>query len=72
MLLAGGGLKMGQVIGASDRRAAYPADRPITPEDLLATLYQVLGINTNIEYVNDAQRPLKILSGGRPIVELTG
>jgi hypothetical protein len=72
VLLAGGGLRVGQVVGRSDARAAYPRDRPLTPEDLLATMFQVLGIDPNIEYLNDTQRPIKILGKGEPIQELVG
>jgi Protein of unknown function (DUF1501) len=43
--LAGGGVRGGQVVGASDERAGAPADRPITPQDLLATIYHCLGID---------------------------
>jgi hypothetical protein len=45
-LLAGGGLRVGQVIGASDKRAEYPASRPITPADLFTTVLHQLGIGT--------------------------
>jgi hypothetical protein len=72
VVMAGGGLQMGQAIGVTDARAEYPRDRPLTPEDILATMYRVLGIDTNIEYLNEAQRPIKILSGGTPIRELVG
>ena len=70
--MAGGGLKMGQAIGETDVRAEYPKDRPLSPEDVLSTMYHVLGIDQTIEYVNDAQRPLSILGTGRPIAELVG
>lgn len=72
VVLAGGGLKMGQAIGVTDARAEYPKERPITPEDVLATLYKVVGIDRNIEYLNDAQRPIKILNSGVPVKELVG
>jgi hypothetical protein len=72
VVLAGGGLQMGQAIGATDARAEYPRERPLTPEDILATMYHVLGIDPNIEYLNEAQRPIKILNGGTPIRELVG
>jgi hypothetical protein len=70
VVMAGGGLRMGQAIGVTDPRAEYPRERPLTPEDVLATMYHVLGIDTNIEYHNEAQRPIKVLSGGLPIREL--
>ena len=44
-LLAGGGVQGGQVIGASDAHAAGPADRPVAPQELLATMYHGLGID---------------------------
>ena len=70
VVLAGGGLKMGQVIGSSDAKAEYAKDRPLLPEDVMSTMYSVLGIDQNHEFVNEAQRPLKILNSGEPIKEL--
>jgi hypothetical protein len=72
VVLAGGGLKMGQAIGLSDAKAEYPKERPLTPEDVLSTMYGVLGIDQTIDYLNEAQRPVKILNGGEPIKELVG
>jgi uncharacterized protein (DUF1501 family) len=72
VVLAGGGLKMGQAIGQSDAKAEYAKERPISPEDVLSTMYSVLGVDQNIEYLNEAQRPLKILNSGEPIKELVG
>jgi hypothetical protein len=72
VVFAGGGLRMGQAIGETDPKAEYPRERPLSPEDVLATMYNFLGIDTNIEYHNEAQRPIKILNGGAPIRELVG
>jgi len=72
VVMAGGGLRMGQAIGVTDARAEYPRERPITPEDVLSTMYHVLGIDQNREFHNEAQRPLKILNNGTPIRELVG
>ena len=72
VVLAGGGLKMGQAIGETDAKAEYPRDRPISPEDVLSTMYHVLGVDQNIEYENEAQRPVKVLNTGTPIRELVG
>lgn len=72
VVVAGGGLKMGQAIGVSDAKAEYPKERPLTPEDVLSTMYGVLGIDQNLEFMNEAQRPLKILNSGEPIKELVG
>lgn len=72
VIVAGGGLKMGQAIGVTDSKAEYPKDRPLSPEDVLSTMYDVLGIDQNVEFMNEAQRPLKILNSGTPIKELVG
>ena len=45
-LVSGGGLRMGQVIGATNRRGEHPVERPLTPKDLLATIYRHLGSTT--------------------------
>ena len=48
-LVAGGGFKGGQVVGASDETAAHVAERPVAPADLLGTFYQLLGIDLNAQ-----------------------
>ena len=70
VLYAGGGLRMGQVIGATDSRAEYPTSRPCTPGCILATMYQVLGIDIHHPFYDQAQRPLPVLNEGRAIEEL--
>jgi arylsulfatase A-like enzyme len=45
LVLSGGGIARGKVVGASDRIAAEPADRPVSPKDILATMYHLLGIH---------------------------
>ena len=70
MLLAGGGVKPGQVYGQSDRIGAYPASgRVFTPADMTATVYHSLGIDHHAEMRDQAGRPLA-LSTGEPMVEL--
>jgi hypothetical protein len=69
-LMAGGGLKMGQMIGTTDSSGAYPTSAPYSPGDVLATIYRVLGINCQEEFRDLAGRPRRILSEGKPIVEL--
>jgi hypothetical protein len=71
-MVYGGGLKMGQVIGATGRKAESPTERPLRPEDLLQTVYQVLGINTRHEFPNDSGRPMPVLNKGEAISELLG
>lgn len=70
LALAGGGLKMGQVIGQSAARLDVPATRPITPQDLMATVFHVLGIDPQTQYVNPQGRPISMLEDGHVIPEL--
>ncbi|MBM4070094.1 MAG: DUF1501 domain-containing protein [Planctomycetes bacterium] len=72
VLVFGGGMRVGQVIGATDSRAERPRERQLHPTDLLATLYHFLGIDRRHEFRNHAGRPLPILPGGNPISELLG
>jgi uncharacterized protein (DUF1501 family) len=69
-LVSGGGLKMGQVIGATNSKAEFPTERPCTPQDMLATVYRHLGIDPQRTFNDFAGRPIHILSTGRPIAEL--
>jgi uncharacterized protein (DUF1501 family) len=69
-VLAGGGIKSGIVYGASDKDAAYPVDRPTSPEDLAATIYYALGIDHHLMLADSTGRPVSIVDGGRPLVEL--
>ncbi len=70
VVFAGGGLKMGQVIGSTDPKAEYPKTRAAGPQDVLATMYHVLGIDYRHEFRDAAQRPIAILNEGNPIEEL--
>lgn len=70
VVMAGGGLKQGIVLGESDARAEFPKERPISPQDVLATMYHQLGINREKSYRNDADRPVEILNYGKPIQEI--
>lgn len=70
ILLAGGGLRTGQVVGATDAKADHPVDRPLTPGDLWATVYRFLGIDTEHTFTDTIGRPMAILPGGEPIREL--
>ncbi len=71
VLFAGGGVPGGAVVGASDRHAAYPLDTPVTPEDIAATVYTLLGIDPATE-VRDAQDRPYVLTPGRPVAKLVG
>jgi hypothetical protein len=71
IVVAGGGTRGGQVIGASDDEGAYPADRPVTPEDFTATVYHALGLDLNAQIRTQENRPLPI-TRGEPVRELWG
>jgi len=70
LAFAGGGLKMGQVIGESAEKVDVPKSTPIGPQDLMATVFQVLGIDGRVQYVNQAGRPVYMIEQGRAIEEL--
>jgi hypothetical protein len=70
ILLAGGGLRTGQIVGGTDAKADHPVDRPLTPADLWATVYRFLGIDTEHTFKDTIGRPIAILSSGEPIREL--
>lgn len=69
--IAGGGLRMGQVVGATNSKAEYPVENPVTPQDLLATAYHHLGIDPQRMIVDFGGRPISILPDGKPIAALT-
>jgi len=70
-LLAGGGLRTGQVIGATDRQGGAPIDRPVHFGEVLTTLYWQLGIDPNATTVRDlAGRPQYLVDYHRPMPEL--
>ena len=72
VLVSGGGLAMGQIIGATDPLGGHPTDRPLAPEDLWATAYRHLGIDPAKMLHDLTGRPVPILPGGQPIKELIG
>jgi hypothetical protein len=71
MLMAGGGIKGGQVIGSSDEIGAMPKDRPTTPAEVAATVYYGLGIDLELELPGAQGRPIPLVDRGvEPIREL--
>jgi hypothetical protein len=64
VLLAGGGVRGGQTYGASDKVAAYPADRLVAPEDIARTTYHAMGIH-DLEAIDREGRPFNLLPEGR-------
>ncbi len=65
-LLAGGGVKRGFVYGASDKQGAYPAENPVRPDDLAATIYYALGIDPHTEVRTMSDRPV-LIADGKPV-----
>jgi len=68
---AGGGVKGGQVIGATDAHGEVPADTPVRPEDVAHSMLRLLGVDPNQQYTAPGGRPLKILEKGKMIPGLT-
>jgi uncharacterized protein (DUF1501 family) len=68
-LLAGGGIRGGSVLGASDQHAAYPTEDPVDPADIQATIYKCMGLSPDQLIYDRSQRPWQI-SAGRVIDQL--
>jgi hypothetical protein len=70
-LVAGGGIKRGEVYGKSDATGSAPTENPVHPTDLLATAYYALGIDPAMEVLNDLKQPRPLVKG-QPLVKLFG
>jgi hypothetical protein len=70
LIVAGGGMRTGQVIGATNPKGEYPIDRRLTPNDLWATVYRHLGLDPEASFPDHAGRPMPALPFGEPIREL--
>jgi uncharacterized protein (DUF1501 family) len=72
LLLAGGGFRHGQVLGATNDKAEYPTENPIGPADLQATVYHHLGLSRELKFEDHTGRPQYLLPPGQgePIREL--
>ncbi|MEZ5385468.1 MAG: DUF1501 domain-containing protein [Prosthecobacter sp.] len=68
---AGGGVRGGQVIGRTDEHGETPEERPVRPEDIAQSILTLLGVDTTDEYQTPAGRPMKILTSGEFVSELT-
>lgn len=71
-LVAGGGLKMGQAIGESTSRGERPKDRPMSAQNVLSTLYHVMGIDPSMTFPDGSGRPMYLLDERDPVHELLG
>ncbi|MFM7059168.1 MAG: DUF1501 domain-containing protein [Planctomycetota bacterium] len=69
-VLSGGGIRSGQIIGSTTRDGGEPHTRPLTPGDLLASIYRVVGVDPNLVIPDRQQRPVPVLAEGSPIREL--
>ena len=70
LALAGGGLKMGQVIGESSPKIEFPKTTTITPQDLMATILHTFCIDQRIQVTSNQGRPTYLVEEGKPIPEL--
>jgi hypothetical protein len=71
-LMAGGGLKVGQVVGKTNALAEVVTDTPVSPADLAATIYTTLGVNLHTWYKAQDGRPIELCPEGKPVKELIG
>jgi hypothetical protein len=69
-LIAGGGVRPGEVYGESDRFGAYPKTNPVHPYDLICTMFHALGIDAATEYLDTLNRPRRLVDHGRPVLGL--
>lgn len=69
-ILAGGAVKGGTVVGSTDDRAEQVTERPVSPADLAATLYTILGIDPDAELLTSDNRPIKLVNGGSAVSEI--
>jgi uncharacterized protein (DUF1501 family) len=72
VLLAGGGLPMGMVLGKTDAKADSPVERPVTPADLAATVYTLLGIEPRSMFLTPDRQPIRLVDKGEAVRELLG
>lgn len=69
-LLAGGGIQSGIVYGESDRQAAYPVSNPVSPGDIVATIYYLLGVDPHLTVRDRVGRPIHVAHGGQVIRDI--
>ena len=70
MLMAGGGVRGGQVVGESDATASGPAHEAISPDDVAASFYHTLGIDPQLEFQTETGRPITLVRDGKVIPQL--
>ncbi len=72
MVVGGGGLKAGQIVGATDQDGVEVTDRPVGTMDLIATMTEAMGIPLETEYITPRGRPIRVVNEGKVISELMG
>jgi uncharacterized protein (DUF1501 family) len=73
VLMGCGSMKMGQTVGKSNHRGEHPIDRPISPQDVTATVFHHLGIDAaSVAFRDGTDRPIYLVENGQPIRELVG
>ena len=70
IMLAGAGIRPGTIVGASDKHAGFVKSRPVSPEDILATMYHLKGIDPETTIPDRLKRPVKLVANGRVVPEL--
>ena len=70
LALAGGGLKLGQVYGESNAKAEMPKTNPVSPQDLLATICHVVGIDPHTQFKDPSGRPSYVVESGHVLNEI--
>jgi uncharacterized protein (DUF1501 family) len=69
-LFAGGGVARGNVVGKTDKHAGSVVEGPVSPKDILATLYHLMGIDPNTQLIDRTGRPMPLVADGRVVVEM--
>src|SRR5262249_7430118 len=69
-LFAGGGIARGKVVGKTDKHAERVIDRPVSPKDILATVYHLLGIDPHTELADRTKRPMALVPSGSVVTEM--
>ncbi len=70
--MGGGGVKMGEVVGATNPMGEFVVDSPVAPQDLAATIYHALGIPLHTWYRSQDGRPIELVPEGKPVRQLVG
>jgi hypothetical protein len=71
VLVSGGGIRTGQIVGSTNAKGEHPQDRPLSPNDLWATMLKHLGIDQDQTVPDHHGRPMLLLPDGEPIRELS-